>query len=29
VVAWQAPGLGRAGTDDGLVTCRLELLDSH
>jgi ABC-type polysaccharide/polyol phosphate transport system ATPase subunit len=28
VVAWQAPGLGRAPTDDGLVTCRLELLDA-
>ena len=28
VVALQAPGLGRAPTDDGLVTCRLELLDT-
>jgi ABC-type polysaccharide/polyol phosphate transport system ATPase subunit len=28
VVAWQAPGLGRAATDDGLVTCRLELQDA-
>jgi lipopolysaccharide transport system ATP-binding protein len=28
VVALQAPGLGRAPTDDGLVTCRLELLDA-
>jgi ABC-type polysaccharide/polyol phosphate transport system ATPase subunit len=28
VVSLQAPGLGRAPTDDGLVTCRLELLDS-
>jgi len=27
VVAWQAPGLGRAGMDDGIVTCRVELLD--
>jgi ABC-type polysaccharide/polyol phosphate transport system ATPase subunit len=28
VVALQAPGLGRAPADDGLVTCRLELLDA-
>jgi lipopolysaccharide transport system ATP-binding protein len=28
VVALQAPGLGRAPTDDGLVTCSLELLDA-
>jgi lipopolysaccharide transport system ATP-binding protein len=28
VVALQAPGLGRAPTDDGMVTCRLELLDA-
>jgi ABC-type polysaccharide/polyol phosphate transport system ATPase subunit len=28
VVALQAPGLGRAPTDDGLVTCRLELLNA-
>jgi lipopolysaccharide transport system ATP-binding protein len=28
VVALQAPGLGRAPTDDGLVTCRLEVLDT-
>jgi lipopolysaccharide transport system ATP-binding protein len=28
VVALQAPGLGRVPTDDGLVTCRLELLDA-
>ena len=28
VVGLQAPGLGRAPTDDGLVTCRLELLDA-
>jgi lipopolysaccharide transport system ATP-binding protein len=28
VVSLQAPGLGRAPTDDGLVTCRLELLDT-
>ena len=29
VVALQVPGLGRAPTDDGLVTCRLELLDDE
>ena len=28
VVALQAPGLGRTPSDDGLVTCRLELLDA-
>jgi lipopolysaccharide transport system ATP-binding protein len=28
VVAQQAPGLGRTPDDDGLVTCRLELLDA-
>ena len=28
VVSLQAPGLGRVPTDDGLVTCRLELLDT-
>ena len=28
VVALQVPGLGRMPTDDGLVTCRLELLDA-
>jgi ABC-type polysaccharide/polyol phosphate transport system ATPase subunit len=28
VVSRQAAGLGRAPSDDGLVTCRLELLDS-
>jgi hypothetical protein len=28
VVALQVPGLGRVPTDDGLVTCRLELLDA-
>jgi ABC-type polysaccharide/polyol phosphate transport system ATPase subunit len=28
VVAQQSPGLGRTPSDDGLVTCRLELLDS-
>ena len=28
VVALQAPGLGRAPADDGVVTCRLELLDA-
>jgi ABC-type polysaccharide/polyol phosphate transport system ATPase subunit len=28
VVSLQAPGLGRAPTDDGLVTCRLELLET-
>ena len=28
VVALQAPGLGRTPTDDGLVTCRLEILDA-
>jgi lipopolysaccharide transport system ATP-binding protein len=28
VVAVQVPGLGRAPSDDGLVTCRLELLDA-
>ena len=28
VVAWQAHGLGRSGADDGVVTCRLELLDA-
>ena len=28
VVSQQSPGLGRAPTDDGLVTCRLELLDA-
>jgi ABC-type polysaccharide/polyol phosphate transport system ATPase subunit len=28
VVARPGPGLGRAASDDGLVTCRLELLDS-
>jgi lipopolysaccharide transport system ATP-binding protein len=28
VVALQASGLGRAPADDGLVTCRLELLDA-
>ena len=27
VVAWRAPGLGKAVVDDGLVTCRVELLD--
>jgi lipopolysaccharide transport system ATP-binding protein len=27
IVALQAPGLGRVPTDDGLVTCRLELLE--
>jgi lipopolysaccharide transport system ATP-binding protein len=27
VVALQSPGLGRPPTDDGMVTCRLELLD--
>jgi lipopolysaccharide transport system ATP-binding protein len=27
VVALQVPGLGRAPIDDGMVTCRLELLD--
>ena len=26
VVALQAPGLGRAPIEDGVVTCRLELL---
>jgi len=29
VVAHQAQGLGRAPGDDGLVTCRLELLDAE
>jgi lipopolysaccharide transport system ATP-binding protein len=28
VVALQAPGLGRTPSDDGLVTCRLELLEA-
>jgi lipopolysaccharide transport system ATP-binding protein len=28
VVAQQAPGLGRVPSDDGVVTCRLELLDA-
>jgi hypothetical protein len=28
VIALQAPGLGRTPSDDGLVTCRLELLDT-
>ena len=28
VVAQQTPGLGRTPSDDGLVTCRLELLDA-
>jgi lipopolysaccharide transport system ATP-binding protein len=28
VVALQTPGLGRAPTDDGVVTCRLEVLNS-
>ena len=28
VIARQSPGLGRAPSDDGLVTCRLELLDA-
>jgi ABC-type polysaccharide/polyol phosphate transport system ATPase subunit len=28
VIAQQAPGLGRTPDDDGLVTCRLELLDA-
>ena len=28
VVALQVPGLGRTPADDGLVTCRLELLDA-
>lgn len=28
VVALQTPGLGRPPTDDGIVTCRLELLDA-
>jgi lipopolysaccharide transport system ATP-binding protein len=28
VVALQSPGLGRTPSDDGLVTCRLEVLDS-
>jgi lipopolysaccharide transport system ATP-binding protein len=27
VAALRAPGLGRAASDDGVVTCRLELLD--
>jgi ABC-type polysaccharide/polyol phosphate transport system ATPase subunit len=29
VVALQSPGLGRPPTDDGMVTCRLELLDAN
>jgi lipopolysaccharide transport system ATP-binding protein len=28
VAGLQAPGLGRAPTDDGMVTCRLELMDA-
>jgi lipopolysaccharide transport system ATP-binding protein len=28
VIAQQAPGLGRTPDDDGLVTCRMELLDA-
>jgi hypothetical protein len=28
VVALQSPGLGVTPSDDGLVTCRLELLDA-
>jgi lipopolysaccharide transport system ATP-binding protein len=28
VVAWQTPGAGRSRADDGVVTCRLELLDA-
>jgi hypothetical protein len=28
VTGLQAPGLGRAPTDDGMVTCRLELMDA-